>query len=114
MSLSVLIVDDEKNARENIAAILTDSNYEVSEAEDIKTARKALQDGSADVVLLDVELPDGLGTTLLEETSRMPNRPPIIIITAKGDIDMAVEAMKNGAHDFLQKPLKMERLEQSI
>lgn len=114
MSLSVLIVDDEKNARENIAAFLSENDYEVSEAEDIKSARKALQEGSADVILLDVELPDGLGTTLLEETSRMPNRPPIIIITAKGEIDMAVEAMKNGAHDFLQKPLKFERLEQTI
>lgn len=114
MSLSVLIVDDEKNARENIAAILAENDYEVSEAENIQSARKALQEGSADVVLLDVELPDGLGTSLLEETSRMPNRPPIIIITAHGDIEMAVEAMKNGAHDFLQKPLKFERLEQSI
>ncbi|MCW5878066.1 MAG: sigma-54-dependent Fis family transcriptional regulator [Anaerolineales bacterium] len=114
MSLSVLIVDDEKNARENIAAVLAENDYEVSEAENIQAARKALQEGSADVILLDVELPDGLGTSLLEETSRMPNRPPIIIITAHGDIEMAVEAMKNGAHDFLQKPLKFERLEQSI
>ncbi len=114
MSLSVLIVDDEKNARENIAAFLTKKDYEVSQAENIKSARKALEEGSADVVLLDVELPDGLGTSLLEETASNLNRPPIIIITAHGDIDMAVEAMKNGAHDFLQKPIKFDRLEQSI
>lgn len=114
MSLSVLIVDDEKNARSNIAAFLKKKDYEVLEAENIKTAKKILGEGSADLVLLDVELPDGLGTSLLEEQAGNPARLPIILITAHGDIEMAVEAMKNGAHDFLQKPIKFERLEQSI
>ncbi len=114
MSLTVLVVDDEKNARENIAAFLKKKNYEVLEASNLKEAKKAIADASADLVLLDVQLPDGLGTTLLEESASNPNRPPIIMITAHGDIDMAVEAMKNGAHDFLQKPIKFERLEQSI
>jgi len=114
MSLTVLVVDDEKNARENIAAFLKKKNYEVLEASNLKEAKKAIADGSADLVLLDVQLPDGLGTTLLEESVSNPSRPPIIMITAHGDIDMAVEAMKNGAHDFLQKPIKFERLEQSI
>jgi two-component system response regulator AtoC len=114
MALSILVVDDEKNARQNIAAFLKKKDYEVLEAETIKAAKKAIGEGSADVVLLDVELPDGLGTTLLEESAANPTRPPIIMITAHGDIDMAVEAMKNGAHDFLQKPIKFERLEQSI
>jgi two-component system response regulator AtoC len=114
MGLSILLVDDEKNARENIAAFLKKKDFEVLEADTIKAARKALSEGSADLVLLDVELPDGLGTNLLEETSRNPNRPPIIMITAHGDIDMAVDAMKNGAQDFLQKPIKFDRLERSI
>ena len=114
MSLSILIVDDEKNARKNISAFLVKKKYEVLEAENIKEAKKHLDANSADVVLLDVQLPDGLGTTLLEESAGDPSRPPIILITAHGDIDMAVEAMKNGAHDFLQKPIKFERLEQSI
>lgn len=114
MSLTVLVVDDEKNARGNIAAFLKKKDYEVLEAEDLKTARKILGEGGADLVLLDVELPDGFGTSLLEEQASNPARPPIIIITAHGDIEMAVEAMRNGAHDFLQKPIKFERLEQSI
>jgi DNA-binding NtrC family response regulator len=114
MSLAVLVVDDEKNARENIAAFLKKKDYEVLEAGTIKEAKKAISEGSADIVLLDVQLPDGLGTALLEETATNPTRPPVILITAHGDIDMAVEAMKNGAHDFLQKPIKFERLEQSI
>jgi DNA-binding NtrC family response regulator len=114
MSLTVLIVDDEKNARKNIGAFLEKKKYEVLESEDIKNAKKHLAEGNADIVLLDVQLPDGLGTTLLEETANELNRPPIILITAHGDIDMAVEAMRNGAHDFLQKPIKFERLEKSI
>jgi two-component system response regulator AtoC len=114
MGLSILVVDDEKNARENIAAFLKKKDYEVLEAGNIKDAKKAMASGSADVILLDVQLPDGLGTTLLEETASTPGRPPIIMITANGDIDMAVEAMKNGAHDFLQKPIKFESLEKAI
>jgi DNA-binding NtrC family response regulator len=114
MSLTVLIVDDEKNARENIGAFLHKKEYEVLEVGDLKGARKAMDEGRADIVLLDVQLPDGLGTTLLEETASVSGRPPIILITAHGDIEMAVEAMQNGAHDFLQKPIKFERLEQSI
>lgn len=114
MGLSVLVVDDEKNARENIAAFLKKKDYEVLEADSIKEAKKVITQGSADLVLLDVQLPDGLGTTLLQESAGTAGRPPIILITAHGDIDMAVEAMKNGAHDFLQKPIKFDRLEQSI
>jgi two-component system response regulator AtoC len=114
MGLSVLVVDDEKNARENIAAFLKKKGYEVLEAGSIKEAKKVIAEGSADLVLLDVQLPDGLGTTLLSESAGTTGRPPIILITAHGDIDMAVEAMKNGAHDFLQKPIKFDRLEQSI
>lgn len=114
MSLTVLVVDDEKNARENISAFLKKKNYEVLEASSLKDAKKAIGDGSADLVLLDVQLPDGLGTTLLADSASIAGHPPIIMITAHGDIDMAVEAMKNGAHDFLQKPIKFDRLEQSI
>jgi DNA-binding NtrC family response regulator len=114
MSLTILIVDDEKNARENIAAFLVKKGNEVLEAGTIKEAKKIFAEGSADIVLLDVQLPDGLGTALLEETSSDLARPPVILITAHGDIDRAVDAMKNGAQDFLQKPIKFDRLEKSI
>jgi DNA-binding NtrC family response regulator len=61
-----------------------------------------------------VLLPDGIGTILLEETSQMVSRPAIIVMTAHGDIDMAVNAMKNGAIDFLQKPVGLTQLEKSV
>ncbi len=114
MSATILLVDDEKNARNNIGSYLESEGYEVLLAPDMKTARKHLSANQADIVLLDVRLPDGYGPDLLSETAQLPSRPPIIMITAYGDIDMAVEAMKNGAHDFIQKPIKFDRLEQSI
>ena len=114
MTATILLVDDEKNARKNIGSYLETEGYEVLLAADLKTARKHLSAQEADIVLLDVQLPDGYGPDLLAETAQLPNRPPIIMITAHGKIDMAVEAMKNGAHDFIQKPIKFDRLEQSI
>ena len=114
MSATILIVDDEDNARQNISAFLKGKGYETIEAATLANARKYIQNGNADIILLDVQLPDGYGPSLLEETAMLQSRPPIILITAYGDIDMAVEAMKNGAHDFLQKPIQLAQLEKSI
>ena len=114
MSITVLIVDDEENARQNIAEYLAPLNYEVLGAATLAEARTYLKRGAGDVVVLDVSLPDGYGPSLLYETNNMPSRPPIIIITAHGDIEMAVDAMKNGAHDFLTKHIQLDQLEQSI
>jgi len=114
MSITVLIVDDEENTRKIIEEFLTSLGYEVIGAATLQDARTSIKRGDGDVVLLDVSLPDGYGPSLLNETSNLPMRPPIIIITAYGDIDMAVDAMKNGAHDFLTKPIQLTRLETSI
>jgi DNA-binding NtrC family response regulator len=114
MSFTVLIVDDEENARLNITSFLTSQGYEVFGVATLKEARDFINRGTADIILLDVQLPDGYGPTLLEETARLPMRPPVILITAYGEIDMAVEAMRNGAHDFLQKPIQLDRLAESI
>ncbi len=114
MSLTVLIVDDEENARLNIASFLTGRGYEILHAATLAEAREQLNSGSADIVCLDVQLPDGYGPVLLEETLHVPHRPPIIVITAHGDVDIAVYAMKNGAHDFLEKPIDLVELEKSI
>jgi two-component system response regulator AtoC len=114
MTATILIVDDEANARTNIGGFLISRGYEVLEAATLAEAREKLKLGSADIILLDVQLPDGYGPMLLDETANMPMRPPVIIITAYGHIDMAVEAMKNGAHDFLQKPVQFTSLEKSI
>lgn len=114
MSATILIVDDEENARLNIGSFLTARGYEIVGASNLAEARECISRGNADIVLLDVQLPDGYGPTMLEEIAPLPMRPPIILITAYGDIEMAVEAMKNGAHDFLQKPIRLAELEKSI
>jgi len=114
MSATVLIVDDEENARLNIGTFLSSRGYEVVSAATMAEAKESIRLGNADIILMDVQLPDGYGPNLLEEMALMPLRPPIIMITAFGDIDMAVDAMKNGAHDFLQKPIRLSQLEKSI
>jgi DNA-binding NtrC family response regulator len=114
MSATVLVVDDEENARLVISQFLTSKGYEVIGAATLAEAREQISRGVADVIFLDVQLPDGYGPSLLEETARMAVRPPILLITAYGDIDMAVDAMKSGAHDFLQKPIQLARLEESL
>ncbi|MGD0002914.1 MAG: sigma-54 dependent transcriptional regulator [Anaerolineaceae bacterium] len=114
MAITVLIVDDEENARQFIGEFLLSKGYEVIGAATLAEARICLQHGAGDVILLDVNLPDGYGPNLLYETQHLAFRPPIILITAYGDIEMAVEAMKNGAHDFLPKPIQFSRLEQSL
>lgn len=114
MSATVLIVDDEENARHNIGSFLAGRGYEVKGAATLGEARESLRRGDADILLLDARLPDGYGPNLLEETVHMPFRPPIILITAYADVDMAVGAMKNGAHDFFQKPIQFAELESSV
>jgi DNA-binding NtrC family response regulator len=114
MSFTILVVDDEENFRLNTQDFLSTKGYEVFGAGSIVEARQCLLRGNADIVLLDVSLPDGYGPDLLHETIDMPVRPPIILITAHGDIEMAVDAMKNGAHDFLQKPIQFSQLEKSL
>jgi two-component system response regulator AtoC len=114
MSLTILIVDDEETFRKNTENYLAGKGYEVSGVGTIQEAREHLAKGDAELILLDVQLPDGYGPNLLFETATMAYRPPIILMTAYGDIDMAVDAMKNGAHDFLTKPIQFTQLEKSI
>ena len=95
----------------NIGEFLGSKGYNVIEAATLAIAREFIQKGEGDIILLDVQLPDGYGPNLLVEFAAMSDRPPIILFTAYGDIEMAVEAMKNGAHDFLTKPVEFEQLE---
>jgi two-component system, NtrC family, response regulator AtoC len=110
MTATILVVDDEENARLTLETYLNQQNYDVLLAATLNDAREHLSRSSADIILLDVKLPDGYGPSLLEEIAYMEVRPPVILFTAYGDIEMAVDAMKNGAHDFIQKPIKLDDL----
>lgn len=114
MSVTVLIIDDEEMARSFVGEALKDAGYQTIEAGTLAEAREIIQVGQADIILLDVMLPDGSGLSLLDVIARENPSPPVILITAFGEIDTAVEAMKKGAIDFLQKPLDLERLQQAV
>ncbi|PKN98181.1 MAG: hypothetical protein CVU42_13135 [Chloroflexi bacterium HGW-Chloroflexi-4] len=114
MSFCVLIVDDEESARQNIGEFLKAKGHEIIEAGTLAEARERAKRGEGDVILLDVQLPDGYGPNLIMETAMLAVRPPIIVITGFGDIETAVDAMKNGALDFLTKPLDFVQLDKSL
>lgn len=114
MTATILIVEDDKDFRETLSHYLTLKDYQVIGVDTLAGARQAINRGEGDIILLDVQLPDGFGPNLLYEVANMPLRPPIIIVTGRREIEIAVDAMKNGALDFIIKPIKFEQLEQSI
>ena len=110
MSATLLLVDDEETTLTFLSTLLRDAGYEVITATTVRAAQQIIDRGEADIVVLDVELPDGYGPTLLERVTREYPHLPVIMVTGFGDVDMAVEAMKHGARDFIQKPVEMTRL----
>jgi len=114
MSATILVVDDVDTAREAIADSLRKDGKEVLEAGTLKEARSYLEQNKADICILDILLPDGNGLSLLDEVHQMGWQPKFIVITAHGQIDYAVEAMKKGALDFITKPIDMKSLKLSI
>jgi two-component system, NtrC family, response regulator AtoC len=107
---TVLIVDDEKSARDGLVRALK-RQYRVFSAESGAAALEVLSSHTVDVLLSDVRMPGMDGLTLMKKA--LVNRPELvcIILTAYGDVEMAVEAMKQGATDFMTKPINLDRLE---
>src|SRR3954462_11984094 len=107
---SVLIVDDEKHTREGLQQALAES-YDVSVAANAEEALNLLEAQPFDVVLTDLRMPGKSGLKVIDKALSLPNRPAVLMMTAYGNIETAVEAMKRGAVDFLTKPVNIERLE---
>lgn len=103
-SARVLVVDDENLIRVWLEAQLEEAGYQVVLAEDAATARHAFAEDPPDAALLDLKLPDGDGLELLEELMDVDPYIVAVILTAHGDIETAVEAVKLGAYHFLEKP----------
>ena len=110
MPASVLIVDDEKHTREGLELALED-DYDVYLAENPEEAFNLLDAESFDVVLTDLKMAGKSGMKVIDRAIQLPNRPVCIMMTAYGTVDVAVEAMKRGAYDFLTKPVNLEKLE---
>jgi DNA-binding NtrC family response regulator len=107
---TILVVDDETAVREVLKVRLADWGYRVELAHDGAAARARLERSRPDLVISDVVLPDASGLELLDLLRGPPPGRPVILITAFGSIDTAVEAMKRGALDFLTKPIDYEKL----
>ena len=107
---SVLIVDDEKHTREGLQQALADT-YDVSVAANADEAFNLLEHQPFDIVLTDLRMPGKSGLKIIDKALGLPQRPVVLMMTAYGNIESAVEAMKRGAADFLTKPVNIERLE---
>ena len=111
---NILIVDDEKLIRWSMKQKLGSWGYQVSEAEDIQEALRKISQETPDLVTLDIKLPDGSGIELLKEIKENHPVLPVIMITAFGVVDVAVQALKLGAYDFIEKPINFEKLENIV
>jgi DNA-binding NtrC family response regulator len=107
---SVLIVDDEKHTREGLQQALAES-YDVSVAASADEAFNLMDAQPFDVILTDLRMPGKSGLRLIDRALALPNKPAVLMMTAYGNIDTAVEAMRRGAVDFLTKPVNIERLD---
>ena len=106
----VLIVDDEPDIRELLEITLNRMDIHTCSAENIKSANELLQQNSFDLCLTDMKLPDGNGLDLVDTIQALSNPIPVAVITAHGNMDTAILAMKKGAFDFISKPLDLSAL----
>ncbi|MGZ8193908.1 MAG: sigma-54-dependent transcriptional regulator [Methylobacter sp.] len=110
----VLIVDDEADLCELLEITLHRMNIETCRAENIERARELLQKQPFDLCLTDMRLPDGNGLELVDTIQAMQAPIPVAVITAHGNMDTAILAMKKGAYDFVSKPVDLSALRQLI
>jgi two-component system response regulator PilR (NtrC family) len=105
-----LVVDDEPDIRELLAITLERMGIETVAAEDLGSARARLAEGGVDLCLTDMRLPDGNGIDLVRHVQRTSPATPVAVITAHGNVESAVEALKAGAFDFVSKPVDLQVL----
>lgn len=106
---NILIVDDERSIRNTLREILEFEKFTVDEAEDGPTGLKKIKENSYDVVLCDIKMPVMDGMEVLEKAIEGGVDTPIVMISGHGNIETAVEAIKKGAYDFIEKPLDLNR-----
>lgn len=111
MAKNILVIDDERAIRNSLKEILTFEGYEVDTCDDGEMAIKFIQsDANIDCVLCDIKMPKADGMEVLAVMREARPDTPIIMISGHGNIDTAVEAVKNGAYDYISKPPDLNRL----
>ncbi len=106
----VLLVEDKESLRRVLRLTLESAGYSVAEAEDARAAAQAIAREPFRLVLTDLRMPHGSGLDVLRASKSADPEVPVVLMTAYGSIDEAVQAMKDGAHDFLQKPVDSNHL----
>ncbi len=106
----ILVVDDEQHIREGIGEFFRGEGYAVSLAEDGNQGLAAVRGGDIDVVITDLRMPGMSGETLIEEALKINTGMPIIVLTAHGSVENAVECMRKGAYEYRTKPVDLKEL----
>ena len=107
----ILVVDDEPMIRKSFEELLRPKRYGIATVGTLREAEKLLKRDTFDLLFLDVRLPDGEGTDLLDRLANLPNRPLTVVMSGFGTIDTAVTCMKGGAFDYLIKPYSLGQIE---
>ena len=110
----ILVIEDDPVFGELLMMHLEDRNHQPRLVGTIGEARADINATSPDAILLDQQLPDGFGVELLQEIVAAPNAPPVIMITGASDNNLAIEAMRFGAYDFIRKPMKDTDLDMTL
>ena len=114
MPRKILIIDDEKAIRWSLGEAFKNEGYEIEEAENGKKGIKLFQKDPADLVLLDLKLPDTDGISVLKKLKAEEKNVQVVMMTAYGEVETAVEALKGGAYDFLLKPFQLEKIKVAV
>jgi len=107
----VLVVDDEPGVRFGIRDFLEQQGYEIEEAQSCEDAQNLFRTSRPDIVIADYMMPDGTALDLLPRLKEIDPDTPLLVLTAHGSIDLAVRAIKEGAEQFLTKPLELPALQ---
>ncbi len=110
MKFTILVIDDEENIRNGLAANFEMEDYKVKTASSGKEGLSIVSKGDIDLVVTDLRMDGMSGEKVLRRITTETPGIPVIVLTGHGSIDSAVEAMKNGAYDFLTKPLNLDQL----
>ena len=106
----ILVIDDEKSIRNTLKDVLEYENFEVTLAEDGEEGLELFEKEKYDAVLCDIKMPKMDGIEVLQKLFELSSDTPVVMISGHGSIDTAVEAIKKGAFDFIEKPLDLNRL----
>lgn len=112
--LQLLIVDDEQSIRRLCTTVGQGMGYVCSEAESAEAALEQIETAPADIILTDLKLPNLCGTDLLRKAKELLPRSEVAIMTGHGSIESAVDAMRHGAYDYIEKPFRVEKLRQLL